>query len=147
MRYLAAAVVALGACASRPNGGTFPCDRADDPADACYEATAHFDEANGETAESGESLLAQAQHACDLGSNAACNTIGHFAHDAIGACDAGAKVRDTCAIAGYVHAHGVNLPHGGGAMSPGASIAIDAAAAHAAFAKACAAGATIVCNR
>ncbi len=147
MRYFAAAIFAVGACASRPSGGTFPCDGAGDPADACYEATAHFDEANGETAESGESLLAQAQHACDIGSRAACNTIGHFARDAIAACNAGAKIRDECAIAGYVYARGVQLPPGGGAMSPGASVAIDATAAHAAFARACAAGATLVCSR
>lgn len=148
MRYLAAvSVVVVASCALRPHAGTFPCDSADDPPNACYEDTAHFDEANGETAESGESLLAQAQHACEIGSRAGCNTLGHFARDAIKSCDAGANVRDQCAIAGYVHAHGVKLPARGEAMSPGASVAIDTAAAHAAFAKACAAGATLVCSR
>ncbi|NUP10493.1 MAG: hypothetical protein HOW73_30965 [Polyangiaceae bacterium] len=110
--------------------------------DGCYQGAADLASASGETAESGEDLLYFAQCACFQGSVAGCNTISHFAKDWVAACDAGEKVRDSCAIAGYVHEHGVRVPPiNGRSFDRNGNLAAQS------FRKACDAGATVVCDR
>lgn len=143
----ATSVLALAAgCLVEPGGYA-----ADDPTRitcacgdgiGCYEAAAHLAERSGETAETGEELLYFAQCACFQGAMAGCNTVGHFAKDWVRSCDAGEDVRDACAIAGYVHEHGVRVPGGNGRSFPR-----NATAASAAFKRACDAGAKTVCER
>lgn len=114
-----------------------PCD----DADACYGAAAALDQ-RGETAETGEELLELAQCACLEGSFAGCNTLAHFAKDWVAACDRGEKTADSCTIAGFVHLHAALVP-----PASGRTFHHDAAAARAAFDKACAAGSAVACAR
>ncbi|HTR50012.1 MAG TPA: hypothetical protein VMJ10_04835 [Kofleriaceae bacterium] len=108
--------------------------------DDCYEAAARLD-AKGETAENGEQLLYYAQCACFDGSTGGCNTVSHFAKDHVAACKADKNVRDSCAIAGFVYRHGVQVP-----KFNGRSFDRDPVASSAAFGKACSAGAQIACS-
>ena len=148
MRRLVAVLVysvVLAGChtglpANDPSAPSYPCDQADNPADACYSAVADYDQAHGESAETGEAILAMAQHACDVGSVAACHTLAHYARDNVMACEHDVNVRDACAIAGFVYQRGVRAT-----AINGHRYAVDAAQARIAFGKACAAGAKITC--
>jgi hypothetical protein len=141
--WVAAAIaLALGACRSPgydpANPGRVSCGCGGP--DECYEAAARLD-AKGETAESAEQLLYYAQCACFGGSIGGCNTISHFARDQVAACKAGQNFPDSCAIAGFVYRHGVQVP-----SSNGRSYDRDPVASVAAFATACSAGAQIACS-
>jgi hypothetical protein len=107
---------------------------------SCYENASRLASAQGETAETGETLLYFAQCACFEGEMAGCNTISHFAKDYVADCEAGRDVRNSCAIAGFVHRHGVLVPQLNGRSFPP-----DQEAAKAAFSKACSAGAKLAC--
>ena len=109
---------------------------------SCYDAAAEMDTRLGETGESAEELLYLSQCACFQDSMAGCNTLAHYAKDWVGACERGEEVAKSCAIAGFVHTHAVAVPQ----MS-GRSFKRDPAAAHAAFARACAAGSQLACQR
>lgn len=108
---------------------------------SCYEGAADLASKKGENAETGEHLLYLAQCACFQGTPAGCNTVSHFAKDFVAACDAGENVRDACAIAGYVHEHGVRVPPMNGRSFPR-----NPEAAASAFRRACDAGASVVCR-
>jgi organic hydroperoxide reductase OsmC/OhrA len=141
MRSLALALV-LAACNSPgydpENPGRVSCGC--NSGDECYEAAASLD-AKGETAETGEQLLYYAQCACFEGAVGGCNTVSHFAKDHVAACKANRNVRDSCAIAGFVYRHGVQVP-----SLNGRSFDRDPAASAAAFRNACSAGAQIACS-
>jgi hypothetical protein len=140
-----AIAVALVACGAQVTGYdpkdpthlVCPCD---DP-QTCYDQAAELDK-RGETAETGEELLELSQCACLEGSMGGCNTLAHFAKDWVAACDRDEDPKNSCAIAGFVHEHAVRVPD-----RSGRTFHRDAAAAKAAFDKACRAGATNVCNR
>jgi hypothetical protein len=109
---------------------------------SCYEAASALASAKGETADTAEDLVMFAQRACARHVPAGCNTLAHYAKDAIADCDAGVEAKDSCAAAGFVYARGVDVP-----PINGRSIEADATRAAAAFARSCAAGAKISCNR
>lgn len=109
---------------------------------ACYDAAAALASARGETAETADDLVSFTQRACARHAIAGCNTLAHYAKDAIADCDAGHDVRNSCAAAGVVYVRGVDVP-----PVHGRSVEPDAAKAQAAFAKSCAAGAPSSCNR
>lgn len=111
-------------------------------AQACYEAAASLASSKGETAETAEELVVFAQRACSRHVMAGCNTLAHYAKDAIHDCDRHDQERDTCAAAGVVWSRGVSVP-----PLNGASFEPDAAKAHTAFAVSCAAGAQVSCGK
>ena len=108
---------------------------------SCYDAAAEIDKTRGENASTGEELLYYSQCACFQGSMAGCNTLGHFAKDWVKACERGDDIANSCAIAGFVHHHGVRVPR-----LNGRSYDRDAAAAKAEFDRACAAGSKVACE-
>jgi hypothetical protein len=119
----------------------------DDPSKVvcgCHDGQTCFEEATalandkGETAETGEDLLYLTQCACFQGSVAGCNIISHFAKDWVRACERGDDVKNSCAIAGFVHHHGVLVP-----QINGRSFKRDPKAAAKAFARACNAGSPV----
>lgn len=59
----------------------------------------------------------------------------------VAACDAGQNTRDSCAIAGFVYRHGVQVPR-----FNGRSFDADPTAATVAFTKSCNAGAQLACQ-
>ncbi len=111
-------------------------------AQSCYEAASSLASTKGETAETAEELVVFAQRACARHVMAGCNTLAHYAKDAIHDCDLHDHERDTCAAAGVVWSRGVSVP-----PLNGPSFEPDAAKAHAAFAASCAAGAQISCGK
>jgi hypothetical protein len=144
-RWLIAAAIFCGACAidrepgwSARNPTEVICGCHD--GDSCYEGAAQLAARRGETADTAEELLYFSQCACFQGSLAGCNTLGHFAKDGVRACDAGRDVANSCAIAGFVHRHGVRIP-----PLNGRSWDRDPVAAAAAFDRACRAGAQVAC--
>ena len=130
----------VGSLANDPSAPSYPCDQADNPADACYTAVADYDQAHGESAETAETLLAMAQHACNVGSVAACHTLAHYARDNVMACEHDVNVRDACAAAGFVYQHGERAT-----TISGHAYAADAEKARLAFSKSCSAGAQVAC--
>ncbi len=141
---LLAAVVAacvtsgpLGYHPQNPTELTCPCD----DGQSCYQMTVELAEQRGETAETGEGLLALAQCACFQGSSAGCNTLAHFGKDYLASCEAGREVATSCTIAGMIHRHALRVP----AIS-GRSYDRDPAAAKSAFDRACQAGARVACE-
>ncbi len=135
--FCACGAQVTGYDASDPTKLTCPCD---DGA-TCYEAAAQLDK-GGETAETGEQLLELSQCACLEGSMAGCNTLGHFAKDWVAACDRDDDPANSCAIAGFIHEHGVRVPN-----LNGRTFHHDPAAAKTAFEKSCRAGSVIACRR
>lgn len=139
-----------GACFAACAGATPGYDAADPTkitcechdGESCYEAAAEAGSRRGETDESGEELLYLAQCACFQGSMAGCNTLSHFAKDWVATCERGEDIATSCAIAGFVHSHGVAVP----AMN-GRSFERDPAAAASAFGRACTAGSKLACAR
>jgi TPR repeat protein len=144
-RLLAGGATLLAACASDPPGfsATQPqkivCGCHDGA--TCYDATSALASRRGENADTAEELLYLAQCACFQESMAGCNTLGHFAKDHIAACERDEEVATSCTVAGFVHLHGMSVPR----MS-GRSHDHDYAAAHAAFGRACKAGAAAACR-
>lgn len=109
---------------------------------SCFQSAGELARSQGETAETGETIMYFTKCACFQGSVGGCNMLSHFAKDFVAWCEAGDNVRDSCAIAGYVHEHGTKVP-----MINGRSFDRDPAAAAKAFRKACDAGARMVCDR
>jgi hypothetical protein len=107
--------------------------------ESCYTAAADLASA-GEKDTNGEQIMYFAQCACFQGSVAGCNTLSHFAKDYVAACAQDHDVRTSCAIAGFVHYHGVQVPR-----LNGRSFDRDAAAAKAELEKACRAGSQVAC--
>jgi hypothetical protein len=141
MRWaIAAVLVACGATGYDPHDPTHLTCPCDDP-QTCYDEAAELDK-RGETAETGEQLLVLSQCACLEGSLAGCNTLAHYAKDWVEACEHDEEPKRSCAIAGFVYEHAARVPE-----RSGHTFHRDAAAAKAAFDKACRAGATNVCNR
>jgi TPR repeat protein len=146
-RFLVAAVAtSLPACGLFPspgysasNPGQVVCGCHD--GDACYEAAAQLASTNGETDADGEELMYLAQCACFQGSVGGCNTLGHFAKDYVAACAQDQDVAKSCALAGLVHYHGVQVPRGNGR-----SFDRDPTAAKAELEKACRAGSRVACS-
>lgn len=138
---------AVAACASKQAGGYDAADPtklscACGDANECYEAASALAEDKGENAGTGERLLVFAQCACFEGDPGGCNTISHFAKDAIAACDAGDDLKNSCTIAGYVFLHGVRVP-----PVNGRSFDADAAQARAHFERACQIGEKLACAK
>ena len=104
----------------------------------CFEAATALANEKGENAETGEDLLYYTQCACFQGSMAGCNIISHFAKDWVRACERGDDVKNSCAIAGFVHQHGVLVPQINGRSFPR-----DPEAAAKAFTLACNAGSPV----
>jgi TPR repeat protein len=109
---------------------------------SCYDEAAQLASRRGEQAATAEELMYLTQCACFQGSSAGCNALGHFAKDAVKACEQGSKIDDSCTIAGLVYLHGVQV-------SPrhGRSYDRDPAIARRAFERACRAGAATACER
>ena len=110
-------------------------------ADACYAAASEIDSSQGENENTAEVLLDLVAKACERGSFAGCNTIGHYAKDAVAACEKGDEIKITCTIAGFVHRRGIKIP-----PMAGKSYDVDAKASDAAFKKACDAGSQPACK-
>lgn len=106
----------------------------------CYQGAAELAKTRGENAATAEELMYFTQCACFQGSMAGCNTLSHFAKDWVAACDRGENVADACTIAGMVFHHGTRVPSLNGRSFPR-----DAAAAKAAFERACQAGSQVAC--
>jgi len=153
---------ALVSCAGAQPGATSARDGCDDgSAQACYDAASDLAQREGETPENAEQLISFAQRACDGGSTAGCNTLGHYANDYAGDCNvlltltvcggtqpvpqplpAGwqANVARICGISGVVHSVGTRIPR-----LNGPSLTPDAARARAMFGCACTAGSRFAC--
>jgi hypothetical protein len=109
--------------------------------EACYQAASDLGSNSGEKDSTGEQLMYFAQCACFQGSVAGCNTLSHFAKDYVAACAEDRDAATSCAIAGFVHYHGVQVPR-----LNGRSFDRDPAVARTEFEKACRAGSSIACS-
>jgi TPR repeat protein len=128
---------APGYSTSDPGQVTCGCEGGAD----CYRAASDLASTSGEKDSTGEQLLYLAQCACFQGSVAGCNTLSHFAKDYIAACAQDHDAAMSCAVAGFVHYHGVQVPR-----LNGRSFDRDPAAARTEFEKACRAGSSIACS-
>jgi len=108
---------------------------------ACYQAASDLASTRGEKDSTGEQLVYLAQCACFQGSAAGCNTLSHFAKDYVAACAQDRDAATSCAIAGFVHYHGAQVPR-----LNRRSFDRDPAAARTEFEKACRAGSSIACS-
>jgi hypothetical protein len=124
---------------STSNPGQVSC-RCDDGA-TCYQAAFDLASTSGEKDSTGERLMYLAQCACFQGSIAGCNALSHFAKDYVAACAADHDTATSCAIAGFVHYHGAQVPR-----LNSRSFERDPAAARTEFAKGCHAGSSIACT-
>jgi hypothetical protein len=109
--------------------------------ETCYEGASSLAKEKGENDATAEQLMYFAQCACFQGSMAGCNTLGHFAKDWTRACTEDRDVKTSCAIAGLVYYHGLQIPR-----RNGRSFDRDPAAAKAAFEKGCKAGSPVACS-
>ena len=132
----------MTSCSAAPgyHGGKLVCG-CHEP-DTCYRSAADVASRQGANAETAETLMYFAQCACFQGSRAGCNTLAHFAKDWTRACEEGRDVSTSCAIAGFVYVHGVQIPR-----LAGSSFDADPAAAASAFQRACRAGSRVACER